>query len=76
MWEFKCPCCGDEFISNLSEEVARKNIGSTIDCQCGALLMIKGDLSVSDFGEELVKRYSEVGLNVSKEKAVNSYIEI
>lgn len=76
MWEFKCPVCGDEFITEYTVEEIADSIGCTMDCQCGALLKIKNDLTCSDFSEELCKIYSNYGLDVSKEEAVNSFVEV
>lgn len=76
MWEFTCPCCNGEFESSYTIEFIKEHIGATIDCpECGALLMIEENCTCSDFGEELVRRYAEMGLNVSKEKACGSYVE-
>ena len=34
------------------------------------------DKVISDFGDELVMRYKEMGINVSKEKATSTYITV
>jgi predicted RNA-binding Zn-ribbon protein involved in translation (DUF1610 family) len=76
MWKWTCPVCGKEIEENYTIEEIKEYIGATHDCpECGGLVMIEKDCTCSDFGKELVRRYSEMGLNVSKEEASNSYIE-
>lgn len=76
-WEWVCPCCNTEFKSECSVDFIKDHIGSTTDCpECDALLIINDDLTCSDFGEELVRRYAEAGVTISKEKAINSCIRI
>lgn len=51
-WGYTCPVCGDKFITDYEPgEVAH----CTIDCLCGALLYINGDLTCSDFYGEFDK---------------------
>ena len=76
-WEWTCPCCGTEFESEFTIDFIKEHIGATTDCpECNALLMIEEDCTCSDFGKELVRRYSEMGLNVSNEEANNSCIRM
>jgi len=76
MWEYVCPLCNERVKTKHDLETANGHIGSTLDCQlCQGLLIIEDDLSVTDFGEVLVKRYAEAGLEVSKEQATGSFIE-
>lgn len=77
MWMFTCPCCNNKFETDMDVEFIKDNIGVTLDCHgCGALLKIQEDLTVSDFGAELVSIYAECGLSISKEDAIKSYVEI
>ena len=74
MWKWTCPICNNDIEEGY--EIEELIVGATHDCpECGALLMIEEDCTCSDFGEELVRRYAEMGLNVSKEKACGSYVE-
>lgn len=76
-WEYVCPICKNEIVENHSIEVVKQYVGATHDCpKCDGLLMIEEDLSCSDFGEELVKRYEEAGVETTKEQATSNYIEI
>ena len=77
MWKWTCPICGKEIEENYTIEEVKGYIGATHDCpECGSLVIIEEDCSCSDFGKELVRRYAEMGLDVSKEEASNYYIEI
>ena len=77
-WEYICPICGKTVKEKYTESFIRNGyIGATHDCPyCGGLLMIEDDLTCSDFGEELVRCYDEMGVKVSKEEATGSYITI
>jgi len=75
MWKFTCPCCNTEIETIFTIDEVKEHIGATCDCpECGALLRINEDLTCIDFGEELVRRYAEMGYKVSKEEASNSRI--
>lgn len=77
MWRYKCPICGGDVMEEYDIETVKAYVGATHDCaSCGGLLMIEKDLSVSDFGNELVKRYKEMGIDVSKEEAAGTYIDL
>jgi len=76
VWAYICPICNEQITTKHSLEVAKSHIGATHDClNCNGLLMIEEDLTVSDFGEVLVRRYSEMGVTVSKEQATGTFIE-
>ena len=75
-WKYFCPICNEEVATTHSLETVKAHIGSTCDCiNCNGLLMIEEDLTVSDFGEELVKRYSSLGITVSKKEATGTFVE-
>lgn len=78
MWEFVCPVCGKLVKENYDINYIKTNcVGMTHDClECGAILMIEKDGTCSDFGAELVRRYSEMGLNGSKEQATDTYVSV
>ena len=76
MWKYTCPICNDEIIEQRDLKTVEAHIGATHDCpKCNGLLMIADDLTCSDFGEELVKRYADMGVTVSKEQATGTFIE-
>ena len=76
MWKIVCPCCGGTFETDCTVEEIKTFVGATADCPgCESLLRIEADLTCSDFGEELTKRYSEAGLTISKEEACKSFID-
>lgn len=76
-WKGTCPICGKAFSTGLTEFEMLNHIGATMDCpSCNALLKLNEDLTCSDFGEELVSIYHDMGLDVSKAHAQNSYIDL
>jgi len=76
MWKYKCPICGEIITEDYTIDIVKDYIGATHDCpKCDGLLMIEKDLSVSEFGNELVHRYNELGVDVSKEDATGTFIE-
>lgn len=76
-WKGICPICGKTFSTGLTESDMLNHIGATMDCpSCNALLKLNEDLTCSDFGEELVSIYKDMGLDVSKTNAQNSYIDL
>jgi len=75
-WKYMCPLCNESVTTKHSVGVAEAHIGATHECvNCGGLLMIEADLTVSDFGAKLVRRYEELGVSVSKEEATGTFIE-
>ena len=70
------PCCGTTlYYENTNKEMLH-NVGATLDCtKCKALLRLNRDLTLEDFSESRVKIYAAEGIEVSKEKASNTYIE-
>jgi uncharacterized C2H2 Zn-finger protein len=77
-WSFICPCCKEENQSSFSRRKIRANFGATINCpKCGSVLKIEKDYTCSDFGEYLVERYKEAGVQPvpTKEESIKSYIE-
>lgn len=76
MWKYVCPICNKNIMENYEIETIKEHIGATHDCpECNGLLMIEEDLTCSDFGNELVNRYKEIGVNVTKEQATGTYID-
>ncbi|MCL1878003.1 MAG: hypothetical protein FWF80_04030 [Defluviitaleaceae bacterium] len=76
MWKYKCPICNEQIIEQYDLKTVETHIGATHDCpNCNGLLMITDDLSCSDFGAELVKRYADMGVTVSNEQATGTFIE-
>lgn len=77
-WEYRCHICGNKIKEPYTQPfIKNRYIGATHNCpKCGGLLVINEDLSCSDFGEILQKRYKEMGLNVSKEQATGTYINV
>lgn len=76
MWTYICPLCKQEVAQEYDIETIKDYVGATHDCgNCSGLLMIEEDLTVSDFGAALVERYSEMGVDVSKETATGSFVE-
>ena len=76
-WKATCPCCGATlYYEDATNKDMLDNVGATLDCaKCNALLRLKGNLTLEDFGEALVKIYAEEGVEVSKEEALSNYIE-
>ena len=76
-WSYVCPICNQNVVEDYTEDEVKDYIGATHDCpKCNGLLRINEDLSCSDFGEELVERYKEMGLDITKDDATHSYIEV
>lgn len=76
-WKGSCPICGKYFSTGLTESDMLNHVGATMDCpNCNALLKLNKDLTCNDFGEELVSIYHDMGLDVSKDHAQNSYIDL
>ena len=77
-WKYTCPICKKKVEEKYTQPYIKKGwIGATHNCPCcGGLLIINKDLTCSDFGDELVMRYKEMGINVSKEKATSTYITV
>ena len=76
-WKWICPVCKKEIEEEYTVDEVRDYVGATHNCpECNGLVMIEEDLTCSDFGNELVKRYADMGLNVSKEEASNSHITL
>ena len=74
-WTYTCPICKKQIVEKYSEDFVKEYIGATHDCpNCNGLLMINEDLSVKDFGAELVNSYKELGIDVTEEEATSSFI--
>lgn len=76
MWKYSCAICGKTITEDYSLEEVKEAVGATHNCpECNGLLLIQDDLTVIDFGNVLVNSYKEVGIEVDKETAVNSFVE-
>lgn len=75
-WNFICPICNRNVMEGYTVEEIKDYIGATYNCpECNGLLRITDDLGVEDFGKELVRSYSDVGVDVDVNTAANSYME-
>ena len=76
-WEYVCPVCNCNIVEKYKVKEIKEYVGATHDCpKCNGLLMIQEDLTCSDFGEELTRRYEELGVKATKEEATSSFIEV
>lgn len=74
-WNYICEICKNNIVEDHDIEVVKEHIGATHDCpKCDGLLIINENLTVSDFGNILVERYRQLGLDVTKEEATGTYM--
>ena len=65
-WKFVCPICKKRVVNDYNIKEVEEYVGATYDCpECGGTLRIRDDLTVEDFGQELInifnKKISEEG---------------
>lgn len=75
-WVWQCPICKTKMREDRPISEVRSYIGATHDCPyCGGTVIINEDLTVSDFGTQLVDSYNSMGLKVTKEEALGNFVE-